>query len=91
MYTPMAKIAENVLELNRTAEKRITLHKRASTELTVAERGGEMPRKADILVMEIFDSELLGEGVLPTMRHAHQVNSTHTHTHTHTHSLTLFS
>lgn len=25
---------------------------------------------ADVIVMEIFDSILLGEGVLPTMRHA---------------------
>ena len=26
--------------------------------------------KAAVIVTEIFDSELLGEGVLPTMRHA---------------------
>lgn len=26
--------------------------------------------KASLIVTEIFDSELLGEGVLPTMRHA---------------------
>ena len=30
----------------------------------------DMPCKADVIVTEIFDSELLGEGVLPTMRHA---------------------
>lgn len=30
----------------------------------------DMPRKADVIVTEIFDSELLGEGILPTMRHA---------------------
>ncbi len=30
----------------------------------------DMPRKPDVIVTEIFDSELLGEGVLPTMRHA---------------------
>lgn len=29
-----------------------------------------MDRKADVIVTEIFDSELLGEGILPTMRHA---------------------
>ena len=27
-------------------------------------------RRADVIVTEIFDSELLGEGILPTMRHA---------------------
>jgi hypothetical protein len=29
-----------------------------------------MPSKCDIIVSEIVDSELLGEGILPTMRHA---------------------
>ena len=29
-----------------------------------------MGGKADVIVTEIFDSELLGEGILPTMRHA---------------------
>ena len=29
-----------------------------------------MHRRADVIVTEIFDSELLGEGILPTMRHA---------------------
>ena len=32
--------------------------------------GADMSRKADIIVTEIFDSELLGEGILATMRHA---------------------
>ena len=30
----------------------------------------DMLHKPDVIVTEIFDSELLGEGVLPTMRHA---------------------
>ena len=29
-----------------------------------------LPNSADILVTEIFDSVLLGEGVLPTLQHA---------------------
>ena len=29
-----------------------------------------MPERADVIVTEIFDSELLGEGILPTMRHS---------------------
>lgn len=32
--------------------------------------GLDMSRRADVIVTEIFDSELLGEGILPTMRHA---------------------
>ncbi len=31
-----------------------------------------MEEKADILVTEIFDTELIGEGVLPTLRDAHR-------------------
>ena len=30
----------------------------------------DMPCRADVIVTEIFDSELIGEGILPTMRHA---------------------
>lgn len=58
-----------------------------------------MPCKADVIVMEIFDSELIGEGVLGTMQHALAVRSTdnpaaflnshrQTLTDTHTHALT---
>ena len=32
--------------------------------------GLDMDCKANVLVTEIFDTELLGEGVLPTLRHA---------------------
>ena len=32
----------------------------------------DLKEKVNILVTEIFDSELIGEGVLPTLRHAHQ-------------------
>lgn len=31
-----------------------------------------MAVKADLVVMELFDTELIGEGLLPSMRHAHQ-------------------
>ena len=31
-----------------------------------------MPNRASILITEIFDSELIGEGVVPTLIHAHQ-------------------
>uniref|UniRef100_A0A7S0VD07 type I protein arginine methyltransferase n=1 Tax=Polytomella parva TaxID=51329 RepID=A0A7S0VD07_9CHLO len=30
----------------------------------------DMPEKADVIVTEIFDSQLLGEGMIPSMRHA---------------------
>ena len=31
---------------------------------------GDLPDKADLIVSEIVDSQLIGEGILPTMRHA---------------------
>ncbi len=34
--------------------------------------GRDMKEKANVLVTEIFDTELIGEGVLPTLRHAHR-------------------
>ena len=30
----------------------------------------DLPQRVDIIVTEIFDSELLGEGILPTLQHA---------------------
>ena len=35
-----------------------------------AGNSSSVPCKADVIVTEIFDSELIGEGILPTMRHA---------------------
>lgn len=34
--------------------------------------GGDMQTKANILVTELFDTELIGEGALPSYEHAHQ-------------------
>ncbi len=31
-----------------------------------------MKQRANILVTEVFDSELIGEGAVPTFRHAHK-------------------
>jgi len=33
---------------------------------------GDMEEKANVLVTEVFDTELIGEGALGTFRHAHQ-------------------
>ena len=32
----------------------------------------DMPQRADFVVMELFDTELIGEGLLPSMRHAYK-------------------
>ena len=45
-------------------------HSRLHTPVVKTPDCPDVPRKPDVIVTEIFDSELLGEGVLPTMRHA---------------------
>ena len=66
----MAKIASEVVAQNGYSDV-IKVVPLRSTELVV-EKGGFMEEKANILVTEIFDTELIGEGVLPTLSHAHQ-------------------
>jgi protein arginine N-methyltransferase 7 len=79
MFEPMAEIAEQVTQANHP--DKITVFKLRSTELQVApereelrdpEKTYHLPRRADMLVSELFDSVLLGEAVLPTIRHAMQ-------------------
>lgn len=33
---------------------------------------GDMEMKANVLITELFDTELIGEGALPSYEHAHQ-------------------
>lgn len=74
MFKPMAEIAENVTKANHP--DKITVFALRSTDLVVAseESGhtGHLPRRADMLVSELFDSILLGEAVIPVVRHAMQ-------------------
>lgn len=56
-------------KLTSAAAKRKKHVKRVGED-AVAPRFADMPSKADVIVTEIFDSELLGEGILPTMQHA---------------------
>ncbi|XP_051137317.1 protein arginine N-methyltransferase 1.6 isoform X2 [Andrographis paniculata] len=66
-YLPMVKLMRRVLRANKMERKIRILHKR-SDEVEV---GIDIPSRADILVSEILDSELLGEGLIPTLQHAH--------------------
>lgn len=67
----MAKCAIKILEDNGCADK-IKLILKRSTEIVVGE-GEDMPKRANILVTEVFDTELIGEGALSTFQHAHKV------------------
>ncbi|KAG9452233.1 hypothetical protein H6P81_005137 [Aristolochia fimbriata] len=66
-YLPMVKLTRKVLRLNGM-EKKVRLFHKRSDELRV---GVDLPSRADVLVSEILDSELLGEGLIPTLQHAH--------------------
>jgi len=64
--TAAAVVAANGLEA------RVHVLRKPSTSLSVGfGKGCDLPCKADLVVTEIFDSVLLGEGVLATLRDAH--------------------
>ncbi|KAH9610704.1 hypothetical protein KSS87_001495 [Heliosperma pusillum] len=66
-YLPMVKLMRKVLRQNGMERKIKVINKR-SDELNI---GVDINTRADILVSEILDSELLGEGLIPTLQHAH--------------------
>ncbi|KAJ4954964.1 hypothetical protein NE237_011747 [Protea cynaroides] len=65
-YLPMVKLLRKVLRVN-DMEKKIHIIHRRSDEVNSA----DITSRADVLVSEILDSELLGEGLIPTLQHAH--------------------
>ncbi|XP_075517943.1 protein arginine N-methyltransferase 1.6 isoform X3 [Primulina tabacum] len=67
-YLPMVKLMRKVLRANGMDRKIRVINKR-SDELEV---GTDIPFRADVLVSEILDSELLGEGLIPSLQHAHE-------------------
>lgn len=67
----MANCAAKIIEENGF-ENKIKLVRKHSTKMTVG-KDGDMPKRANILVTEVFDTELIGEGALSTFRHAHKV------------------
>ncbi|XP_048514187.1 protein arginine N-methyltransferase 7 isoform X2 [Athalia rosae] len=67
----MANCAVKIIEGNGYAEKIKLIFKR-STDITVGQ-DGDMQQRANILVTEVFDTELIGEGALSTFQHAHKV------------------
>jgi len=66
----MAKISTEVTSQNGYGDA-IKVIPLRSTDLVV-EKDGVMEEKANILVTEVFDTELVGEGVLSTIEHAQQ-------------------
>jgi len=68
VFEPMAKIAAKVIDDNGFSNRIKVVNKR-STGMEIG-KDKDVEEKATLLVTEIFDSELIGEGVLPTIRHA---------------------
>lgn len=67
----MANCAMRIIKENGFEDK-IKLIRKRSTKMTVG-KDGDMSKRANILVTEVFDTELIGEGALSTFRHAHKV------------------
>uniref|UniRef100_A0A672TGI3 Protein arginine N-methyltransferase domain-containing protein n=1 Tax=Strigops habroptila TaxID=2489341 RepID=A0A672TGI3_STRHB len=70
VFNPMANAAVKIVEKNVFCDK-IKIINKHSTEVTVGP-DGDMQCHAKILVTELFDTELIGEGALPTYEHAHK-------------------
>ncbi|XP_016041323.1 protein arginine N-methyltransferase 7 isoform X2 [Erinaceus europaeus] len=70
VFKPMADAATKIVEKNGFSDKIKVINKH-STEVTVGP-DGDMPCRANILVTELFDTELIGEGALPSYEHAHK-------------------
>ncbi|KAK3799169.1 hypothetical protein RRG08_051443 [Elysia crispata] len=65
-FTPMAKCARKVLDANGFGNK-VKLIPKRSTNVTL----DDMKEKANLLVTELFDTELIGEGAISSYTDAH--------------------
>ncbi|XP_056630627.1 protein arginine N-methyltransferase 7 [Diorhabda sublineata] len=66
-FKPMSECAKKIIVSNGYADKIKIIPKR-STDIIVGE---DMKELCNILVTEVFDTELIGEGALSTFQHAH--------------------
>ena len=64
----IADRAREIVARNGLAN-RVTVIGKPSTQLAA---GPDLPARAEVLVTETFASGLIGEGILPTLEHAHQ-------------------
>lgn len=67
-FMPMAICAEKIMKENKMWDK-IKLIKKRSTDIILGE---DMEKKANVLVTEVFDTELIGEGAIGIFNHAHK-------------------
>ncbi|KAK1803976.1 hypothetical protein P4O66_003911 [Electrophorus voltai] len=69
VFKPMAEAAACIVKKNGFSDKIKVINKH-STKVTVGP-DGDMQERANVLVTELFDTELIGEGALPSYEHAH--------------------
>uniref|UniRef100_A0A1A7X107 Protein arginine N-methyltransferase n=2 Tax=Iconisemion striatum TaxID=60296 RepID=A0A1A7X107_9TELE len=69
VFKPMAEAAQCIVRKNGFSDK-IKIINKHSTDVTVGP-DGDMQEKANLLITELFDTELIGEGALPSYEHAH--------------------
>ncbi|KAH8355203.1 hypothetical protein KR093_008296 [Drosophila rubida] len=65
-FMPMANCAQRILEAN--SANQVRLIRKRSTDIEI---GVDMPHKANLLVAELLDTELIGEGAISIYNHAH--------------------
>ena len=65
-FKPMIQVAKKCIEANGMKDKIKIIEKR-STDIQV---GVDMAERANVLVTEVFDTELIGEGAISTFTHA---------------------
>lgn len=70
-FLPMAECALQIIEHNGMSND-IRLLKRRSTDIRVGTGPNDLLERANILVTEVFDTELIGEGAIYTFNHAHE-------------------
>lgn len=62
----VAELAREIVALNGFTHK-VTILEKHSTDLVIGE---DLPEKVDVMITEIFDRAVVGEGALPTINHA---------------------
>jgi len=67
-FEPISKLAKEIIEDNKLKNK-ISVLSKSSGDLQIPD---DFPENAQVLVTEILDSELIGEGILPTINDAHK-------------------
>ena len=66
VYAACADVARQVLQENGL-QQRVQVVNKVASDLEV---GVDLPQRADVCVFELFDSQLLGESILPILRDA---------------------